>query len=42
MVEFPGATVRMGCDRFCPEERSVREVTLAHPDRSSKAVGFVL
>jgi formylglycine-generating enzyme required for sulfatase activity len=28
MVELPGGTFRMGCDRFYPEERPVREVTV--------------
>jgi formylglycine-generating enzyme required for sulfatase activity len=29
MVEVPGGTFRMGSDRFYPEERPVREVTVA-------------
>ena len=28
MIELPGGTFRMGCDRFYPEERPVREVTV--------------
>ena len=28
MVELPGGTFRMGCDRFYPEERPVREVSV--------------
>src|SRR5689334_17133278 len=28
MVELPGGTFRMGCERFYPEERPVREVTV--------------
>lgn len=28
MVELPGGTFRMGCDRFYPEERPVRKVTV--------------
>src|SRR5690348_6709013 len=35
MVELPGGTFRMGSDRFYPEERPVREVTVEgfHVDR---------
>jgi formylglycine-generating enzyme required for sulfatase activity len=28
MIELPGGTFRMGCERFYPEERPVREVTV--------------
>src|SRR5215471_14590335 len=28
MVELPGGTFRMGCERFYPEERPVREVSV--------------
>ena len=53
MVELPGGTFRMGSDRFYPEERPVREVTVdgfwidAHPvtvaefRRFVKATGYV-
>jgi sulfatase modifying factor 1 len=29
MIELPGGTFRMGSDRFYPEERPVREVSVA-------------
>ncbi len=28
MIELPGGTFRMGCERFYPEERPVREVSV--------------
>lgn len=29
MVELPGGSFRMGCERFYPEERPVRQVSVA-------------
>jgi formylglycine-generating enzyme len=29
MVDLPGGTFRMGCERFYPEERPVREASVA-------------